>query len=74
MHVGSIQVPIPYPRTLTWLICTFCSISSTIHKKTQAGSHLASHPSKYISDRYFKQFTTDHAEGLILLSWLSEES
>ena len=53
MCVGSIQVPIPYPRALTWLICAFCSISGAIHKKTQAGSHLISpRPSKYISDKF----------------------
>jgi hypothetical protein len=64
MHIGSIQVPIPYPRALIWLICTFCSISSAIHKNIQAGSHLISHPSKY---------TTNHVEGLILFPWLSED-
>ena len=73
MHIGSIQVPIPYPRALIWLFCTFCSISSAIHKNIQAGSHLISHPSKYTSDKFFKQFTTNHAEGLILFSWLSED-
>ena len=40
---------------------------------SQAGSHLISHPSKYISDKCFKQFTTNHAKGLILFSWLSED-
>lgn len=73
MHVGSIQVPIPYPRALTWLICTLYSISSAIHKKNTGGRSFDRSPLQVYFGQVFQAFATNHAEGFILLPWLSED-